>query len=84
MMHESILITAFVETTKEREVAVIDLQGAFLHAKYERKVLMKMEEKLAELMIKMEPKIYRKYVTAKKQGKPMVCVLLHKALYRLL
>ena len=40
---ESILITATVEAMEEREVAVIDQPGTFVHAKNEREVLVKME-----------------------------------------
>ena len=39
IMLESILITATVEAMEEREVAVIDLPGAFLHAENEREYL---------------------------------------------
>ena len=60
----------------------MDLPGALLHAENEREV-MKMEGKLAELMVKMEPRIYRKYTTWE-NGKPALYVKLHKALYGLL
>ena len=43
-----------------------------------------MRGELAELMIKLEPKVYRKYVTWDAKGKPVLYVRLQKALYGLL
>ena len=37
--------------------------------------------KLAELLVKVDPKLYRKYVITSKQGGPMLYVKLTKALY---
>ena len=64
-----------------RDVACIDLPGAYLHAVNEDEVIMKMEGKLAELMVNVEPKLYRKYVTTGPKGKPILYVKLYKALY---
>ena len=40
-----------------------------------------LEGTIAELIIKLEPKVYRKYVWHDKKGKPMLYVQLKKALY---
>ena len=40
--------------------------------------------KLAELLVKVDPKLYRKYVIKSKQGVPMLYVKLTKALYGML
>ena len=39
-------------------MAVIDLPGAFLNAVIKRGVIMKKEDKIAKLLVKMEPRIY--------------------------
>ena len=40
--------------------------------------------KLAELMVQVDPKLYRKYITTSKKGEAMLYVRLSKALYGLL
>jgi hypothetical protein len=44
----------------------IDSPGAFLHTNNKDYVIMKMVGMLAELMVKMNPKLYRKYVVIEK------------------
>ena len=62
----------------------MDLPGAFLHADNDTFVVMKMTGKLAELMVKTAPDIYRKYVIEDSSGKPILYVQLQKALYGML
>jgi len=44
-------------------------------------VHMLLEGTIAELIVKLEPSLYRKFVWRNKQGKPMLYVKLQKALY---
>ena len=46
--------------------------------------IMLLKGKLAELMVQVDPKLYRKYVTTSKKGEAMLYVRLSKALYGLL
>ena len=57
---DSIFITSAIEAHENRDVVVINLPGAFLHAKLEDEdeVIMVMKECLAELMVMKEPKVY--------------------------
>ena len=77
---ESVFVTATIDAKERREVVTIDIPGAFLHADNEDYVIMKMNGSLAELMVKTDPKIYRKYVTIKK-GRQVLYLQLQKALY---
>ena len=81
VMTESVLITAAIEATEGRDMAVIDLPGAFLNADMDEVVHMVLRGKLAELMVKFAPQIYRQYVTLGAKGEPMLYVVLQKALY---
>ncbi len=81
VMTESVLITAAIEATEGRDVALIDLPRAFLNAEMDEVVHMVLWGKLAELMVKFAPQIYRKYVTLGTRGQPMLYVTLQKALY---
>ena len=62
-------------------MAVTDIPGAFLHADMEDDVHMPLEGTIAELIVKLDPTLYRKYIWENKQGKPMLYVKLRKALY---
>ncbi len=77
---ESIFITAAIDAKEHQKVVTIDIPGAFLHADNEDYVIMKMVGTLAELMVKMKPKLCRKYVIIKK-GCSVLYLRLQKALY---
>ncbi len=53
---ESVLVTSATDVRDKREVVTINIPGAFLHAENEDYIIMRMNETLAELMAKMEPK----------------------------
>jgi hypothetical protein len=57
---ESVFVTATINTKEKQKVVTIDIPGVFLHANNEDYVVMKMNGLLAELMVKMDPKIYQK------------------------
>jgi hypothetical protein len=63
---ESVFITTAIDAKEHWKVVTIDIPGAFLHADNEDYVIMKMVGTLAELMVKTNPKLYRKYVVNKK------------------
>ena len=75
---------AAIAAHERRFVATMDLPGAFLHADNDSFVIMKLTGKLAELMVKTAPNIYRKYVIEDSTGKPILYVQLQKALYGML
>ena len=66
---------------EERDVATVDIPGAFMQADMEDDhVHMKLEGKMVHLLAQIDPKLYRKYITDEK-GKPVMYVKLKKALY---
>jgi len=81
---ESLFITCAIEANEGRDVAVIDLPGAFLHADCDDHVVMRFQGGLAELMVLAAPQIYRKYITTDAKGHSVLFVKLQKALYGML
>ena len=60
---ESVLLTSTIDTTEERDVAVIDIPNAFIQTRIKDdkdKVVLRLQGKLADLLIKTAPEIYRK------------------------
>ncbi len=66
---ESVFMTSTINTRESREVVTIDISGAFIHATNEDYVILQMNRMLEELMAKMDPKLYRKYLVDKKERK---------------
>jgi hypothetical protein len=65
---------------ERREVATADIPGAFMEADMDELVHMKLEGRMAELLVKLDPKLYRKYIQVE-NGKTVLYVELKKALY---
>ena len=55
VMTESIFIMSVTDAKENREVAIVDLPGAFLHAENDQDVIMFMRGRLAELMTIIAP-----------------------------
>ena len=75
------MLKAVINAKEECEVAGFDLPGAYLSADMDSEVLMVLQEKLALLMVKTAPQIYRKYIAMTKDNKPVLYIRLQKALY---
>ena len=62
--NNSIMVTLAIEAKKGRDVAIIDIPGAYLHTYIDKwgneKIIMLFKGKLAELMVMVGPKLYRK------------------------
>jgi hypothetical protein len=77
---ESVLINSTIEAYEGSEVAVVDIPGAYLSADMDEEVIMLLRGRLAELMVKTAPNIYRKYITVDAKNQPVLYVKLQKAL----
>ena len=60
--NESVFITAAVDIRKRRNVVTLDIPEVYLHTDKEEEEVMLLKERLAELMVQMDPKLYHKYV----------------------
>jgi hypothetical protein len=78
---ESVLITSTIEAYEGRDVAVVDIPGAYLRSYMDEEVIMLLRGRLAELMVKTAPNIYRKYITVDAKNQSMLYVKIQKALY---
>ena len=77
---ESLMHVATIAAHEKRDTAVVDIPGAFLHANYDELVHLKIEGKMAELLAKLDPKLYRKYLI-NENGKTVLYAEMKKALY---
>jgi len=81
MSIEAMMLLCAIDAKENRYIVVSDIPGAFLHADIEDNMHMLLEGTVAELIIKLDPTIYRKHIWCNKHGKPMLYVQLKKALY---
>jgi hypothetical protein len=78
---DAIFVQATIYAHENCDTATCDIPGAFLQADNPDYVLMRLDGTLAELMVTVDPKIYRKYITSNAKGKPVLYVKLEKAVY---
>ena len=81
---ESIFLIGVVEAQERRAQAVLDIANAFLHADNDERVLVLLRGRLAEMMVRIDLSMYRKYVTYSAEVTPMLYVRLSKDLYVML
>ena len=83
---DSVFITTSIEATKNRNVVVVTLPGAYLSAAIDDKeeVIMVLHGPLTEIMALTAPQVERKIVTVDNNGRQILCVKLQKASYGML
>jgi len=77
---ESLFISATLDAHERRDVATVDIPGAFMQADMVGDVHMKLEWKIADLLTRLEPDLYNKYIQTV-NDKSIIYVKLKKALY---
>ena len=77
---ESVLLSCVIDPKERRDVATVDIPGAFMQGDQDETVHMRLEGTLAELLTKCDPKLYRQYVVTE-NNKLVLYVELIKALY---
>ena len=82
--NEALFLTALIAAMEGRDVGCFDIPGAFLHAETDEEVYMMLKGRLAELMVMVDPALYRKYITVNSKGESVLYVKMHKALYGML
>jgi hypothetical protein len=77
---------AVVDAHERQDVACYDIPDAFLHADLDEDItlVLKVKGRLAKLMVKAAPNIYRKYITMDRKEAPILYVKMQKAMYGLL
>jgi len=77
---EALFLTCVIDAEEGRDVATVDVPGAFMHADMNETVWVQLVGTMAELLIKIDPAKYGPYATHE-QGRTVLYVCLKKALY---
>ena len=75
----TVMMTCRIDAKERRDVATLDVPGAFMHADMDEIVHVKLDGELAMLLIRVD-KSYRKFLTYER-GIPVIYAELSKALY---
>ena len=78
---ESVFLTSIVDAEEQREVAVVDIPGAYMHADVDEHIIVRFDRNMAEMLELIEPKIYKPYIQVDSTGKKVLYAKLKKALY---
>jgi hypothetical protein len=76
---ESLILSCVIDAIEGRDIATCDIPGAFMQSDMKGKVIMKLEGVMAEIIIKIDPKKYEKFLV-QENGKNVIYVILTKAL----
>jgi hypothetical protein len=77
---ESLMLSCVIDAKEKRDMATVDIPGAFMQADMDELVHMRLEGTMAKLLVKLDQKLYRKYIQIV-NGKKVLYVELKKALY---
>ena len=56
------MLSCVIDALERRDTATVDIPGAFMQADMDEMVHMRLEGTMAELLVKLDPKMYRKYL----------------------
>jgi hypothetical protein len=73
------MLSCIIDAMERRDIATVDIPGAFMQADMDETVHVKLEGKMAELLVMIDPKLYRKHVRIE-MGEHILYVELRKAL----
>ncbi len=82
---ESVLLTSLVDAQENRDVAIVDIPNAFIQTVMEKdddKVVMRIRGHMADVLVKIAPRVYGPYVSTNKQGRKQILVECLHAIYR--
>jgi Reverse transcriptase (RNA-dependent DNA polymerase) len=77
---ESIMLSCSIDAAENRDVATLDIPGAFMHADMDDEVYMILEGKMAELLVSLDCDKYSPFLHSQ-NGHHILYVKLRKALY---
>jgi hypothetical protein len=77
---ESVLLSCTIDAHEGRDVATVDIPGAFMQADMDDTVHMRIEGSMADLLIRLDPAYYSQFVETRGTRK-ILYLLLKKALY---
>jgi hypothetical protein len=82
VMTKSVFLTAVIDALENRDVAIVDIPGAFMHVDLDDETIhVRLTGKMVELLLEIDRELYEPYLVHER-SEPVLYVQLLKALYR--
>jgi len=78
---EAVFLTALIDADQGRDVAIVDIPGAFMQVDSDEETFLLITGKMAELLVEIDPEMYGPYIEYNTRGEMMLYVEMLKALY---
>jgi hypothetical protein len=81
---EAVILSCIIDAEEGRDVAVVDIQNAFVQTRVENKkdmALIKIRGVLVDILVEIAPDVYKSYVSRDKKGMKHLLVQFQNALY---
>ena len=75
---EAAFITSVIDAFEYRDVATVDILGTYLRVDYDTDTLVRFNSTMAELLVKISPKIYKSYIEFGRNGNVVLYAKLKK------
>ena len=59
---DSVIMTGVVDAHERRNIAIIDVENAFLQSENDQSIIMAIRGETAELLVRLNPDLYRPYI----------------------
>ena len=69
---DTVIMAGVIDAHEGRNIAIIDVENAFLESDNEQRIIMAIHGKTAELLVRLNPELYRPYIWYIKKGVPML------------
>ena len=76
---EAVMLSCVIDAEERHHMAFLNIPGAFMQVDMDEVVHMRLDGKMAELLVRIDPAKYQKYMVYEKE-KPVIYVMLKKAL----
>lgn len=78
---EAVFLVVTIAAKEHQDVAIIDIQGAFMQTSLrDERIHIKFERRIAEMLSIIKPRLYRQHIVVE-NGKPMLYAELRKVFY---
>ena len=80
----AIILTCMIDAFEKRDVATVDIPGAFLQTKMpnkEKDIHVVLDGRMAEILVKIAPETYQECVSQKKRGQAYIYCRVNVAIY---
>ena len=78
---DPVFLTSIVDAEQGRDVAVVDIPGAYMHADIDEHIIVRLDQTMAKVLEIIDPKIYKTYMKIDSNGEEVLYAKLKKALY---